>query len=564
MNAIEEKVAGKAFAQSELDDILVQCKYDTALFCQLFFPERFHLEFSEGHKELFDVLDNTDEPLIAVTAPRGFGKSTILNMVYPMKEILYRDRNLITQIANTADQAERDSTDLRNELTSNEYILATFGNYKSTSRDDPYSKRTWKTGNKRNKFGLIEHKGTMVVPRGVGQQIRGMKHGRFRFDLILGDDLEGTENVMSDEQRAKLWRWLHSDVLNSVQRARRLAKGEFPWRVVIVGTLLHEDSLLANLQENKNWTSIRLALADISDDGRDIKSTWQDFATDEDIRKLYAQFEEADSLDEFNREYLGVPVSARTQKFKKSMFKYFDESDIMNRSGLESVIIVDPARTTEAKSNDTAIIGWSLDAISGRLYVRDLIVAKLHPDDMYRETGEMAKRIGAHTVGIESTGLGEFITQPFKDFLGKWGYNLEYVDLKSKGMKNEKDNRIASLLPYYRQGRIYHNKSCCKPLEIQLLSFPFSKRKDAMDAGAYIIEMLHLGNRQFAPVDLSEFEGTVDEKIAMMQVKYIDKFAELERTYEPPIVGYEEPELTALGPQIARSQYSPRQHTWAT
>jgi hypothetical protein len=65
----------------------------------------------------------------------------------------------------------------------------------------------------------------------------------------------------------------------------------------------------------------------------------------------------------------------------------------------------------------------------------------------------------------------------------------------------KKEHRVKELVPYYRGGYIYHNASCVgiKKLEQQLLMFPRSALWDLMDAEAYIIEMLELGERYFSP-----------------------------------------------------------------
>ena len=67
----------------------------------------------------------------------------------------------------------------------------------------------------------------------------------------------------------------------------------------------------------------------------------------------------------------------------------------------------------------------------------------------------------------------------------------------------KKELRVKELVPYYRQGYIYHNASCAtmKKYESQLLMFPRSKLWDLMDCAAYIIEMLELGERYFSPRD---------------------------------------------------------------
>ena len=525
MNAIEEKAAGLSYAQSEIDDILALCMNSTKLFGQVFLPERFHLTFSPGHDEIFEALDS-DAPFVCITAPRNFGKST-LKLAYMLKLLCLRESNLLAMVSHTADQAIRDGEDVKTELLTNENILAVWGSLKpdktdfTISRNEEFSKESWKT-NAAWEDGRVAHGGTLVLPRGWGQQVRGIKHGRFRFDKIFSDDVEGTEAVLSEDQRAKLKQWFYADVIPSVQQAHKKAPGEFPWKIIVIGTLLHEASLLSELRENPDWISVHVELCNDA-----LESTWEDFKTTESIKELYDRYERAEMLDVFDREFRGIPISEKTRKFKKSFFSYYEEQDLKGKPALESIVIVDPARTTEEKSCDTAIICWTFDPIGGFLYQRDLIVAKLEPDVIYREAAEMAKRYRATTVAIESTGLGEFLVQPFKLFVSHWGYNFEFVEVKSRGMKNEKINRIASLLPYYRQGRIKHNRANCTILEQQLLNFPHSKRLDAMDAAAYIVELMELGDRFFVP-------QAQDPKAPGFQSDE-DKFAELEKTYAKPL-----------------------------
>jgi len=117
----------------------------------------------------------------------------------------------------------------------------------------------------------------------------------------------------------------------------------------------------------------------------------------------------------------------------------------------------------------------------------------------------MAIRLDAKVLGIEETSLNEFIKQPIKNEMFKRGKFFELVWLKARGgMK--KELRVKELVPYYRMGYIYHNKACpvIKRLESQLLMFPRSALWDLMDGLAYIIEMLELGERYFAPKENPE------------------------------------------------------------
>jgi len=81
------------------------------------------------------------------------------------------------------------------------------------------------------------------------------------------------------------------------------------------------------------------------------------------------------------------------------------------------------------------------------------------------------------------------------------GRYYDIVELKARGSK---EDRISALVPFYRMGFVYHNKQCCNALEKQLMSFPRSKKDDIMDALAYVVEMLEMGERYFIPAATKE------------------------------------------------------------
>ena len=119
----------------------------------------------------------------------------------------------------------------------------------------------------------------------------------------------------------------------------------------------------------------------------------------------------------------------------------------------------------------------------------------------------MCLRYKVHTAGAEITGLEEFIKQPLTNYMHTLPprYHVQIEWLKARGGDPGGDKgkikRIGTLVPYYRQGYFYHNKSCCAKLEGQLLSFPRSGLVDVADATAYIIELLELGGRYFSEVE---------------------------------------------------------------
>ncbi len=209
-----------------LQEVMVACYKSTKTSCKVLFPERFNLPFSSLHQEIFNILDDDSIQLAAIAAPRGFGKTSIVSLAYPAKKILFREKKFIVPVSSTATKAMLDTENLKKELLYNREITNLFGPMKS----DSFSKECW-----------ITQTDIMVMPRGAGQQVRGLLHHHHRPDLIICDDLENSESVMNDELRAKLKEWFFADLCNSVNRGRD------DWKIVVIGTILHEDSLLANL-----------------------------------------------------------------------------------------------------------------------------------------------------------------------------------------------------------------------------------------------------------------------------------------------------------------------------
>jgi len=483
----------------EVREILKRCFTSTKTAAKVFFPERFWLPFSQLHDEIFKILDDDSIQKAAIAAPRGFGKTTIDTIAYPAKKIVFQEKKFIVPVSCTATKAVMDGENLKRELMNNVTIGKLFGPIKS----ETFSKEQW-----------ITQSGTMVMPRGAGQQIRGILYDRYRPDLIIADDLEDPEEVRNEELRAKLREWWFSDVCNSIDRASN------NYKIIVVGTILHEDSLLVHLLEDPDWYSVSLSICDDN-----LKSNWPGFMSDSEVAKLHASHKKRGQLDLFYREYRNIPISTEDATFRQEYFHNYSETGaefVEAKKNLENVVIVDPAKTVKLHSAESSVVGVGVDLASARLYVRDVVSRKMYPDELYDEMFGMVARLNAHVVGIEVTSLNEFIKQPILSEIIKRRVPIgEPIWLNARAKKEE---RIAQLVPYYRQGYVFHNETCCSGLETQLMSFPRSKLWDIMDALAYIIELLELGNRYFEPAAYLDKEGKEDPEA---------EFRELENEYEP-------------------------------
>ncbi len=495
---------------TEFTDILAEGYISTKVFSKTFLPERFYRPFGSLHDKIFDLIDDDTKQLVAIGAPRGTGKTSLINFSLPAKHILYGKTDFIVPISMSATHAIQQAENLKYELETNELISKVFGPQKSNN----WSKEQWVTKG-----------GVMILPRGAGQQVRGILHRNSRPGLILVDDLEDPEHLDSPDQRRKKKEWFFSDVVNSIDR------GSKDWRIIVIGTILHEDSLLVNLIDDPDWASVNLPLCD-----NQYNSYYPEFINTDEVKKLVQSYRNKGLLDVFYREYMGEVISREDASFTQNMFRTYEESDLMLNENpyVESVIIIDPAKTTKMHSAESAIVGVGVDTKKNRLYVRDIVSKKMHPEELYDELFLMVQRIKAKVVGIEVTSLHEWATYPlYNEMIRRKNVNFEVIELHARGSAAIKDTRgsddkgkvarVRGLVPFYRQGMIFHNAQISSPLERQLLAFPRSRNWDVMDAFSYIVEILERGGRYFE-ADYNEKDGREAVEEEYKELSAEDKF----------------------------------------
>lgn len=486
----------------EVLKILGACMGNTKYLAKTLFPGTFYSPFSILHNQIFDAIDSGHNK-IAIAAPRGLGKTSIAKAV-AKKCILFRLSNFIVYVMNSATVAAMQTENIKRDLLTNKMVRALFGSIKESDfeyeMDEQFSKEAWVA------FGDI-----MVLPRGQGQQVRGLNWKDYRPKTFIFDDLENKDDIQNKDNRDKLKEWFFSDAMKSVDFYRK------DYLIVYIDTIKHEDSLLQELLESPDWYGVRLSICD-----ENYKSFDPNYMSDDEIAAELAAHRRMGKLDLFYMERMNLPISTEDASFKEKYFRYHEESDILKVPGIENVVILDPAKTVKMQSADSAVVGIGIDTVNNKIYIRDVVSGKFYPDQIYKEAFDMVDRLNARILAVEVTGLEEFIKQPITNEASMRGCRAGLEWLVARGGSNDekgKAKRIKALIPYYRQGFISHNKSCCGKLEQQLLSFPKSKLWDVMDAVAYVIEVMERGGRYFeGPDDIGgaepsedDYEGIVDD-----------------------------------------------------
>lgn len=215
---------------------------DFEYFCRTYFPHYVKKDNSRLHDYLYQRLPeiaNSDKAETdAIAAPRGEAKSTITSQLFVLWCVI-TERKWYAMIGMDAfDQAAIMLEAIKAELEGNPRLAMDF------PESCGGGGRVWQAG------VIVTRNDRKVEAVGSGKRIRGRRHGPHRPDLFIGDDLENDENVKTPEQRDKLQGWITKAVL-------KLGGAGDKFDVIIIGTILHYDSVLARLLKNPLWRSTK-------------------------------------------------------------------------------------------------------------------------------------------------------------------------------------------------------------------------------------------------------------------------------------------------------------------
>lgn len=460
-----EELVGE-FSFSELRRLLGEM--DIEFFALCYFPKYFDRKFGQFHKELFEeikyMLDN--KGLIeAFGLPREHGKSTINSFLFPLYSTLYF-KSCFTLIISATEQIALPFLDMiKDELENNQLLIEDFGITKGNRWNN---NEIWIRG----RGGLD----ACIMIRGIDGSLRGIHFKQYRPQLVLLDDLLKDDTAKSETKREQV-KNTFTDVVIPI--------GTRDTNILVVGTVLHEEDLMADLLKGKisGVRSIRKASIINWAERDDLWSEWEiKYNNLEDLARIetaksffYVHYEAmlegaeilwAEYLDyyylmckkqamgdkSFYKEMQNDPRSTDDYIFQSiSFWERLPEYD-----DIEVIMYIDPAIKAGKRNDYSAITILGQHRKTNQMYVLDGSIHKLLPDDLFSVVIEKLQYYPVEKIGFEATQAQSYMKQKFEEQLWASKIFIPVDEVVAKGQKHE---RIITLEPDVKKGHILFNSA---------------------------------------------------------------------------------------------------------
>lgn len=444
---------------------------------------------SQLHKYLFATLPkvtaSTDSQLIAIAAPRGEAKSTIVSQLYTLYRIITDKTHYTLIVMDSIDQAYPMLEAIKAELEFNTRLKIDFPSVFGTGR-------VWQAGT------IITKNNIKVQVAGAGKKLRGLRHGAYRPDLVILDDIENDENVRKVEQREKLHAWLTKTIMPLGAAGEKLD-------IIYIGTILHHDSVLNRTLNNSAWQSARFKAIIKYPDNMTLWDQWEAlFATkrlDEadafyethkddmnkgavvswSARPLIAlmKIRARDGRAAFDSEYQNDPTAGDDAPFNRAI-NYWHELP----TNLIYFGAVDPSLGKAGSSRDpSAIIIAGLDKATGKVYIIKADIKKRLPDRIISDVITLQRQFNCIKWAVESVQFQEFFRTELVRRSSEMGVPVPAVPVKPT---SDKLLRIESLQPHMTNGLLLLHTEQSTLID-QFRHFPKADHDDGPDA----VEMVY-------------------------------------------------------------------------
>ncbi len=432
-------------------------------FFHFYYAHYVKYETADFQKEIIHLLEKGNNENLYVVAFRGSGKSTMATTAYPIWAILGKQQKKFCVIfCHTRAQAKQHMMNIKQELENNDLLKKDLGPFQEESDE-------W------GSYSLVFKKhGARISVASTEQSIRGIRHNEHRPDLIICDDVEDVQSAKTREGRNKTYNWLRGEVIPTGDRNTRL---------ILIGNLLHEDSLLMRIKEEiKNGkakgTFKQYPLLD-----QDGLCLWTGkYPTEKDIEE--EKLKVASDVS-WQREYLLRIIPSDDQVIYPEWLKFYDELPPSSHKAYRGTYAgVDLAISASDSADFTAVV---MARIYGR---RDKLRIYILPNPITKKLNfpaqvELMKNIKvtqmpkhSDKLFVESVAYQEALPQMLQ---------MQGIQAESIKPKGDKRTRLALTSTSIKSGIIKFPRQGCEDLIRELVGFGVEKHDDLADAFSLLV-----------------------------------------------------------------------------
>lgn len=475
-------------------------------FATTYFPHYLTKKPSLLHEHLFSrlpaVVGREKGAHDIVVAPRGAAKSTLVSLIFPIWASLTGLTHYTIIVMDAYAQAALALEAIKAELESNPRLAMDFPKFTGKGR-------IWREGE------IVLKNSVRIEGVGAGQKLRGRRHGPFRPDLVVLDDIENDENVRSPEQRDKLETWLLRAVL-------KLGAADGSMNLFYIGTVLHHDAVILRMARKPGWHLARFKALMQMPNNMTKWETWEEILRNDgegaahdyykankedmdegavlnwpDMQSLeQLMMQRAESLSAFATEQQGEPI-AENAPFKNLTYW------VQKKTDWRYYAAIDPSLGKQGKTRDpSALLVGALDRSerSPVLYVVEALIRKRLPDMIINDAIALQSEYHCQLWFVESVQFQEFFRTELMNYAIQKGIYLPAVPINNT---SDKSLRIERLQPAIAAGTIRFHATQTTLIE-QLTQWPNSDHDDGPDA----LEMLFTNTIRYSQsTDMSQIRA---------------------------------------------------------
>jgi predicted phage terminase large subunit-like protein len=483
-------------------------------------PGYFRKSPSRMHEWLSDELDRMSKERgtrLNALAPRGSAKSTLATLAYVLRAAVEGREQYIWIVSCTIDQARKHLAHVKAELEQNEMLHAHYP--RAAGRG-----RVWR----RDAIELPNK--TSIEAYGTEQKLRGRRQRQHRPSLIVCDDLQNDQQILSPMQRQTSRDWFHTALLKA---------GDGRTNVVNLATALHRDALAMQLARSPGWRSRVFQAIERWPERMDLWNDWEEFYTaveNADAPVLARQFfrenrramsagaellwPQHESLyklmkmriDEghtaFEREKQNSPVDPEKCEWPESYFGNHIWLKEWPKKFETKVIALDPSKGADANHGDySAFVMLGIDG-AGVHYVEADLARRATPK-MVEDGARLCRSFNPKAFGVEANQYQELLCAEFtREFQRRNQRVITPVGIHNYGNKVVRIRKLSSLLSRHLLRFRVTKADSTRMLVDQLRDFPLGTHDDGPDALEMAVRLTKEANRK--PAD----DGLGDRLIA--------------------------------------------------